>query len=76
MLAKVNILPGMKELKILGQKIAAARKSQSLSQEDLAGLAEMDRSYLSEVENGHKNISVLAMLKIAKALKMDVKAFF
>jgi len=65
----------MKELTALGKKIAAARKAAHLTQEDLAGAAEMDRSYLSEVENGHKNISVLALLKLAKALKMDVREF-
>jgi transcriptional regulator with XRE-family HTH domain len=47
-----------------------------MTQEDLAGAAEMDRNYLSEVENGHKNISVLALLRIAKALRVDVRGFF
>lgn len=75
-MAIVNILAGMKELARLGRKIATARKAQGLSQEDLAGLAEMDRSYLSEIENGHKNLSVLALLKIARALQLDVRAFF
>lgn len=28
----------------------------------------MDRSYLSEVENGHKNISFLALMRLAEAL--------
>jgi transcriptional regulator with XRE-family HTH domain len=66
----------MKELKALGKKIATARKACAMTQEDLAGAAEMDRSYISEVENGHKNISVLALIKIAKALRCDVGSFF
>lgn len=61
----------MKKLQTLGCKIAQARKDAGLSQEDLAGLAEMDRSYLSEIENGKKNLSVLALLKIAKALGVE-----
>ena len=55
-------------LKKLGHSIAQLRKDRGLTQEDLAGLAEMDRSYLSEVENGHKNISFLALMRLAEAL--------
>lgn len=66
----------MKELKALGKKVAAARKARAMTQEDLAGAAEIDRSYISEVENGHKNISVLALIKIAKALRLEAKEFF
>jgi transcriptional regulator with XRE-family HTH domain len=60
----------MTTLKNIGKKIAVARKKEGLTQEDLAGMAEMDRSYLSEIENGHKNMSVLSLLKIAEALKV------
>lgn len=73
-LPKVNIIRAMQEaLRNLGRNIAKARKAQKLTQEDLAGLAEMDRSYLSEVENGRKNISILALIKIATALQMNCK---
>jgi len=62
----------MSQLKKIGKRIVECRKQAGLTQEDLAGAADMDRSYLSEVENGLKNISVLALLKILKAL--DVSA--
>ena len=55
-------------LNIIGQRIAQKRKEKGLSQEDLAGLCDMDRSYLSEIENGHKNLSVTVLIKIATAL--------
>lgn len=61
----------MSNLTKIGRRIATCRKQQNLTQEDLAGMAEMDRSYLSEVENGHKNMSVLALLKVLKALKIS-----
>ncbi len=61
----------MPNLEKIGRRIATYRKERNLTQEDLAGLAEMDRSYLSEVENGHKNMSVLALMKILKALKVS-----
>ena len=60
----------MTTLKTIGKKIAAARRAEGITQEDLAGVAEMDRSYLSEIENGHKNMSILSFLKIAKVLKI------
>lgn len=58
----------------IGQKIIKLRKQKNLTQEDLAGEAEVDRSYLSEIENGHKNVSVQTLKKIADALgvKMSV----
>ena len=57
-------------LKSIGQKIVDQRNKQGLTQEDLAGLAEMDRSYISEIENGQKNLSILSLYKIAEALKV------
>ena len=63
----------MTSLKKLGQKIAETRHKSGLSQEDLAGKADnMDRSYLSELENGHKNPSFLMLERIAKAMKVKV----
>jgi transcriptional regulator with XRE-family HTH domain len=61
----------MSTLQKIGRNIAAQRLERRMTQEDLAGLAEMDRSYLSEIENGRKNLSVLALLKIAKALRVS-----
>lgn len=60
----------MSNLKKLGQKIVAARKKRGLTQEDLAGECDMDRSYLSEIENGRKNLSIQVLWRIAKALKI------
>lgn len=58
----------MSTLTKIGKRIASCRKQQGMTQEDLAGVAEMDRSYLSEIETGRKNISVLALIKILNAL--------
>jgi transcriptional regulator with XRE-family HTH domain len=64
----------MNELRKIGEKIARNRRENDLTQEDLAGIAEIDRSYLSEIERGQKNLSVLALLKIAKALRIKPSA--
>lgn len=56
--------------KRIGKRIVAFRKALGMTQEDLAGEANIDRSFLSEIENGHKNLSVETLKKIADALKI------
>lgn len=51
-----------------GQRIKEIRKAKGLSQEKLANLAEIDRTYLPEVERGERNISLVVAEKIANAL--------
>lgn len=63
----------MDELKTIGKNIVALRKRKKLTQEDLCGLAEIDRSYLSEIENGKMNVSIKALAAIAKALGVTPK---
>lgn len=58
--------------KEIAARIVALRKEQKLTQEDLAGMADLDRSYLSEIENGHKNLSLRTLEKIAKALNVKM----
>lgn len=59
----------MSELKIIGKNIARLRKENNFTQEDLSGLAEIDRSYLSDVEHGKENISIKTLVRIANALE-------
>ena len=63
----------MKELKVIGKNIVRLRKEQNLTQEDLCGLAQIDRSYLSEIENGKMNVTIKSLVVIAKALKADLQ---
>lgn len=63
----------MNELKIIGKNIARLRKLRKLTQEDLCGAADMDRSYLSELENGKINVSIKTLVEIATVLKCDLK---
>lgn len=58
--------------KDIGKKVRWIRKMRRMSQEELATLAELDRSYISEVENGHKNFSIKTLEKIAEALNVDI----
>lgn len=43
-----------------------------MSQEDLAGEADIARNYISRIENGKVAFSVPVLLKIAEALKTPV----
>ncbi|MGB4107663.1 MAG: helix-turn-helix transcriptional regulator [Alphaproteobacteria bacterium] len=63
----------MKELKIIGKNIVKLRKKQNLTQEDLCGLAQIDRSYLSEIENGKMNVTIKSLVSIADALDCELK---
>src|SRR5262249_55322194 len=54
----------------LGATIRALRAQRKLSQEALADLAAIDRSYMSGIERGRRNISVLHAARIAAALKI------
>ncbi len=62
----------MKELVKIGKNISLLRKKQGMTQEDLCGLAEIDRSYLSEIENGKMNVTIKSLVAIAHALDSEL----
>lgn len=66
----------MASMKSIGREIARIRASKGVSQEDLAGLAELNRGYISRIENGHVAFSVPVLLKIAEALKVSPEELF
>jgi transcriptional regulator with XRE-family HTH domain len=59
-----------------GQKIKDLRKSKGISQEKLANLAEIDRTYLPTIEKGKRNVSIEIVEKLAKALGVKIKDLF
>lgn len=60
----------MVTLQSIGRNIAKIRAAKGLSQEDLAGESEINRGYISRIENGRVAFSVTVLLKIAKALNV------
>jgi len=63
----------MENLKIkIGQRIKKIRVKQGLSQEKLALLADLDRTYIPSIESGKRNISITVLEKISNALGMTV----
>ncbi len=63
----------LKYRRILGEAIRIHRKSSKLSQEKLAEKADLHPVYVSAVERGVKNISMDALMRIAKALGVRVR---
>ncbi|HIF25006.1 MAG TPA: XRE family transcriptional regulator [Micavibrio sp.] len=61
----------MATLETIGRKIAATRSLRGMSQEDLAGVAEVNRGYISRIENGRVAFSIPVLLKIAAALSIN-----
>ncbi|WP_116790242.1 helix-turn-helix domain-containing protein [Flavobacterium psychrotrophum] len=59
-----------------GLKIKELRKLKKLSQERLANLAEIDRTYLPTIEKGERNVSITVIEKLAIALGVKIKDLF
>lgn len=60
----------------IGKRIRFIRESRGLSQKDLACSADLDRSYIASVENGYRNISIINIEKIARAMQVTLSDFF
>ena len=60
----------------IGQRIKERREAKGMSQKDLAYAADLDRSYIASIENGQRNVSIVNIEKIAKALGVTLKEFF
>lgn len=69
-------MTGMNICARIGTNVRKLRNGKKLSQEELAFKAGIDRSYLSEVENGLKNVSVVMLEQIATALEVKITALF
>lgn len=57
-------------MQALGRAIRERRGEQEISQEDLAGLAGMHRTYVGEIERGLRNPSYRHLVKLASALEL------
>jgi transcriptional regulator with XRE-family HTH domain len=59
-----------------GQRVRQLRKEKNLSQEDLSFKADLHRTYIGMIERAEKNITLVNIEKIAKALSVDIKELF
>jgi len=59
--------------KLFGDNVRKLRQEAGLSQEDLADRAGLHRTYVSSVERGNRNVSLLNIFAISKALGCDAR---
>ena len=63
-------------LKKFGEKVRQLRKQKDISQEELAHRADLHRTYIGMIERAEKNITLLNIEKIAKALGCEIEKLF
>ncbi|WP_062178401.1 helix-turn-helix domain-containing protein [Sphingopyxis sp. C-1] len=61
----------MDVVRLLGVNVRHQRRLKGMTQEQLAAAAEMERSYVSDLERGRRNPSVAALGRIADALGIE-----
>jgi len=60
-------------LKNIGRNLRRLRMQNDLSQEELAYSSGIDRTFISDIERGIRNTSIIALNRIADALKVNIK---
>jgi transcriptional regulator with XRE-family HTH domain len=69
-MAKKNILI------VFGDRVRELRKQEGLSQEELSYKADLHRTYIGMIERAEKNITLINIEKIAKALNVSITEIF
>jgi len=59
-----------------GRRVRDLRNAQRLSQEDFAAECGLDRTYISGIERGRRNVSLRNLRVIAKALGLSLSELF
>lgn len=62
--------------KQLGTNVRNFRAKLQISQEELASLCDLDRTYIGAIERGERNVSIYNIYKIANALNINIKELF
>ena len=60
----------------VGKRVKELRNKLGISQEEFADLAGLDSTYIASVECGKRNISIVNIEKLARALKVSLAEFF
>lgn len=63
----------MEDIKLkFGQRVKELRLSKGYSQEKLAEVSDLDRTYIPGIEAGKRNVSLVVLEKIAKAFDLSI----
>ena len=67
----------MKDIqKLFGDRMKEIRLEKGVSQEALAAAADLHRTYVSSVERGERNVSLVNIARLADALNVPIREFF
>ena len=64
------------DLIALGKRIRELRAERGYSQESFAAEVGLDRSYMGSVERGERNVAALNLIRIARALQVQIGELF
>jgi len=53
----------------LGANVRRCRETEGLSQEELAAMARLHRTYIGSIERGERNVAIRNIVKLARALE-------
>ncbi len=73
---KAIIVGYMDTKKLIGKRLKELRKNRLLSQEQLAGKADINSKYLSRIERGRENPTLDMLIKLADALEVEMWEIF
>jgi transcriptional regulator with XRE-family HTH domain len=73
-MGKKQATPDIREK--FGFAVKARREELELTQEDLADKARIHRTYLSDVERGTRNLSLINIERLAEALSLSISELF
>jgi transcriptional regulator with XRE-family HTH domain len=59
-----------------GKRLSELRRTRGLSQEELAEEAGLHRTYVSSAERGQRNVSLVNIEKLCRALRTDMAEMF
>ncbi|MDP9192700.1 MAG: helix-turn-helix domain-containing protein [Acidobacteriota bacterium] len=63
-------------LRLFGERLRELRTERNLSQEHLAELAGLDRNYIGQIERAERNVALVNIVRIAKALQVEPGELF
>ena len=71
-LAVINEMTTDERMIAFGKRVREMRKSKGISQERLAEMAGIDRSYMGNIERGEKNVTLKKAYEICDALEVTI----
>jgi len=66
----MNIDPEYQLLRFFGTVVKQRRQKLGLSQEELAAIAGLNRTYIGDIERGARNVAIVNISRLASALEI------